>query len=239
MSRPRAILLDLDDTILDCGDVNAAWLTVVSEFRDVIAGLEPAFLSQRIRVTAEAFWSDPDRHRIHRQDLQASRRQIVQRAFSQLAEEGGPALSRTAAHDIADRLTAYREEQVCLFPGAIEAVEALRSEGIRLGLVTNGASQPQRAKIEQFDLARHFDHVQVEGEMGFGKPEERAYRHALQALNATPADAWMVGDNLEWEVAAPQRIGMTGIWHDHLKTGLPEDSPHRPDRIILSLTELL
>ena len=239
MSRPRAILLDLDDTILDCGDVNAAWLTVVGEFRDAIGGLEPGMLSKRIRIEAEAFWSDPDRHRIHRQDLQTSRRGIVARTFEAIASEGGPALSRDTAFAIADRLTVYREEQICPFEGAIEAVEELRSEGIRLALVTNGASQPQRAKIEQFDLERHFDHVQIEGEMGFGKPEERAYRHALEALGAAPAHSWMVGDNLEWEVAAPQRIGMAGIWHDHLKTGLPGDSPHRPDRIIQSLTELL
>ncbi len=239
MSRPRAILLDLDDTILDCGDVNAAWLTVVGEFRDAIAGLEPANLSQRIRTTAEAFWSDPDRHRIHRQDLRTSRRQIVERTFESIAGEGGPRLTRATAHAIADRLTVYREEQVCVFPGAIETVEALRSQGVRLALVTNGASEPQRAKIDKFDLARHFDHVQVEGEMGFGKPEERAYRHALEALRAAPAEAWMVGDNLEWEVTAPQRLGMFGVWHDHLRTGLPEGSTHKPDRIILSLTELL
>ncbi|HMO53163.1 MAG TPA: HAD family hydrolase [Tepidiformaceae bacterium] len=239
MTYPRAILFDLDDTILDCGDVNAAWLTVVGEFCDVIGGLEPATVSLRIRREAEAFWSDPDRHRIHRQDLRSSRRGIVARTFEAIAREGGPALSMVTAHAIADRLTMYREEQICLFPGAIEAIEALRGEGVRLALVTNGASEPQRAKIEQFDLARHFDHVQVEGEMGFGKPEERAYRHALQALDADPEQAWMVGDNLEWEVAAPQRIGMSGIWYDHMKAGLPEGSPHRPDRIILSLTELL
>ena len=49
----------------------------------------------------------------------------------------------------------------------------------------------------------------------------------------------MVGDNLEWEVAAPQRLGMFGVWHDHLKVGLPADSPHKPDRIIQSLPEIL
>ncbi len=239
MNRPRAILLDLDDTILDCGDVNAAWLTVVGEFRDEIGGLEPANVSWRIRQEAEAFWSDPDRHRIHRQDLRTSRRGIVERAFAAIGDKGGPVLSRATAHALADRLTLYREEQICVFPGAIEAVEALRDEGILLGLITNGASEPQRAKVVQFDLERHFDHVQIEGEMGFGKPEERTYRHALSVLNTEPHDAWMVGDNLEWEVAAPQRLGMAGIWHDHLKAGLPADSPHRPDRIIQSLAELL
>ncbi|WP_293454912.1 HAD hydrolase-like protein [Phenylobacterium sp.] len=48
-------------------------------------------------------------------------------------------------------------------------------------------------------------------EHGFGKPEERAYRHALQALDADPSEVWMVGDNLEWEVAAPQRLGIYSI----------------------------
>jgi putative hydrolase of the HAD superfamily len=48
----------------------------------------------------------------------------------------------------------------------------------------------------------------------------------------------MVGDNLEWEVAAPQRQGMVGIWVDAAGNGLPEDSTVTPDRIIRSITEL-
>jgi putative hydrolase of the HAD superfamily len=49
----------------------------------------------------------------------------------------------------------------------------------------------------------------------------------------------MVGDNLEWEVAAPQRLGIHAIWHDGYGTGLPPDCPVRPDRIIRRLSELL
>jgi putative hydrolase of the HAD superfamily len=49
----------------------------------------------------------------------------------------------------------------------------------------------------------------------------------------------MVGDNLEWEVAAPQKLGIAGIWVDSSGAGLPRSSTVRPDRIIRSLTELL
>jgi putative hydrolase of the HAD superfamily len=87
--------------------------------------------------------------------------------------------------------------------------------------LTNGAAQAQRPKVARFDLARRFDHTQIEGEVGFGKPEERAYRHALQALAVEPHQAWMVGDNLEWEVRAPQRLGIFAIGHDHAGAGLP------------------
>jgi putative hydrolase of the HAD superfamily len=49
----------------------------------------------------------------------------------------------------------------------------------------------------------------------------------------------MVGDNLEWEVAAPQRLGIYAIWHDTGGDGLPAGATARPDRIIRSLPELL
>ena len=108
-----------------------------------------------------------------------------------------------------------------------------------LALVTNGQSDTQRAKVERFDLARRFDHIQIEGEHGFGKPEARAYTHAMRALGVEAHETWMVGDNLEWEVVAPQRLGIFAIWHDHLGDGLPEGSTIKPDRIIRSITELL
>ncbi len=126
-----------------------------------------------------------------------------------------------------------------LFPDAHAVVDAFRARGVRLALVTNGSAAGQRAKIGRFDLAQRFDHIQIEGEHGFGKPEERAYRHALQVLGVDPAETWMVGDNLEWEVAAPQRLGIHAIWVDGPGEGLPAGSMVRPDRIIRTVTELL
>jgi putative hydrolase of the HAD superfamily len=143
------------------------------------------------------------------------------------------------AHALADRFSEYREEQMHLFPDAHAVIDALKRKGVLLALVTNGAADAQRAKIERFELAHRFDHIQIEGEHGFGKPEERAYLHAMQALGVEPHETWMVGDHLEWEVAAPQRLGIFAIWHDALGRGLPAGSPVKPDRIIRSLSELL
>jgi putative hydrolase of the HAD superfamily len=81
--------------------------------------------------------------------------------------------------------------------------------------------------------------VQIEGEAGFGKPQEQAYLHAMQALGVEAHETWMVGDNLEWEVAGPQRLGIYGIWHDHLGEGVPPGSSVTPDRIVRSIAELL
>jgi putative hydrolase of the HAD superfamily len=164
---------------------------------------------------------------------------VVDGAFAQLASEGHKVPAPEVGWRLADRFSIFREEQVCLFPDAHQVVDALRGKGVLLALITNGAADLQRAKIDRFDLARRFHHIQIEGEHGFGKPEERAYRHAMTALGVAATETWMIGDNLEWEVVAPQRLGIHAIWYDPAGEGVPTGSAVRPDRIVRSLSELL
>jgi putative hydrolase of the HAD superfamily len=44
---------------------------------------------------------------------------------------------------------------------------------------------------------------------------------------------------VEWDVDAPQRLGLTGVWVDGPGHGLPGGSPVTPHRIIRSFPELL
>lgn len=234
-SLPRAILVDLDDTILDAGHRPAVLLAIAGEFVAQLAPHAPVEVAETLEALFERFWADPARHKVARFGLAEARQQVVREAFSALA----PPLPQDVADRFAARFTGLREEMTACFPGAIEGLRGLRDLGIRLALITNGSSATQRAKIERFALAAYFDHIQIEGEMGFGKPEEQAYRHAMAALGAEPHETWIVGDHLEWEVAAPQRLGLHAVWCDAFGRGLPEGTTIRPDRIVRSLTELL
>ena len=91
----------------------------------------------------------------------------------------------------------------------------------------------------RFALAERFDHIQIEGEHGFGKPEERAYTHAMSVLGVGPATPGWSATTSNGRSSAPQRLGIHAIWHDGYGTGLPPDCPVRPDRIIRALPELL
>jgi putative hydrolase of the HAD superfamily len=140
---------------------------------------------------------------------------------------------------IGDRHFELRDAAIAPLPGAIEALHRLRELDVRLGLITNGASAGQRAKIERFALAAHFDYIGIEAEVGFGKPHRGAYQAALASLGATPEETWMVGDNLDWDVAGAQAVGIFGIWLDKMGAGLPTDAATRPDRIVRSIGELV
>ena len=235
---PRAILFDLDETIISFGSRRLILQTVAEEFADVFAPVTPEEAGQALEAAFRDFWADEIRAAHWRQNLVEGRKLAVAAAFETLVTRA-PGLTPEFAATFRERFHIYREEQAKFFPGALETIEELKRRGVKLALVTNGAAEPQRAKVERFDLARLFDHVQIEGEAGFGKPLEQAYLHAMQALGVQPHETWMVGDNLEWEVVGPQRLGIYGVWHDHLGEGMPPGSTVTPDRIVRSIAELL
>lgn len=237
---PKAILFDLDDTLISAyGRPRDAWETIIPEFAEELQPLATQTVVDAVMEASEAFWMGPDTdHKKWRLQLSAARREIVKRTFNAL-----PDFPRKMETDlinrIADRFSAFREEELEEFPGALETIDKLKDMGLKLALITNGAAETQRPKVERFGLEHRFDHIQIEGEHGFGKPEEEAYRHALNVLGVDASDTWMVGDNLEWEISAPQQIGIYAIWHDAYRHGLPEGSNIQPNRIIHAIPELL
>ena len=240
MKLPRAILFDLDDTLLVAfGPSESQWRRVIADYAGHLAPLEPTAVIAAIQASSTELWADPARHKYWRHLIGAARRQIVASAFADLAEAGHKIPDEAVGHALADAYEQLHNAEMYMFPGAHETLDRLKELGVKLALITNGAAEPQRAKVVRFALEHRFDHIQIEGEHGFGKPEERAYTHAMAALGVGPHETWMVGDNLEWEIVGPQRLGIHAIWHDGYGVGLPPGSPVRPDRIIRNLSELL
>lgn len=235
---PRALLVDLDDTILDySGGVEESWCAACALAGP--AGLDVERLVEAVAATRRWFWDDPERHRRERVDMPGAWRKIVRHALARLDGGREPDGARADLADaIAAEFGARRRAALRLYPGAVAALERFRARGLALGLVTNGDARQQRDKLERFALGPHFDAVLIEGEFGRGKPDAAVYRHVLDALGAAPGEAWMVGDHLEFDVAAPQALGLRVAWIDHAGAGVPPGRAVRPDRILRSLEDL-
>ena len=230
--RPRAIFLDMDDTILNTsGGVEAAWAVVCGEFAAQI-GVEPVALRERIRGEANEFWRDEAKVGHWRLDLAGARQHVVGLALD------GLGLDVLTAAPIGER---YNEEitlRHSLFDDAVEALEWLRADGYKLGLLTNGPAAMQTHKVARFDLARHFDVVVIEGVFGKGKPERAVFEHALAVTGTAAGEAWHIGDNLYADIGGAQAAGIHAVWihRDRLELG---EAPHAvPDRVIGHLSEL-
>lgn len=230
---PALLLFDLDDTILrfSAGQPNF-WRRALERKAPELAE-HHARLERRLAAVNHEYWSDAERAFWGRQDLHQARR-IVARAA--LGPEG---LSDELCQLIADDMTDEKEAHVRPFDGALDVLYQLRERGQRMGLLTNGCSVFQRRKLRRYELEPLFELILIEGELGYGKPDPRVFRAALQHFGVRARDTWMVGDNLDADIAGAQRLGITGVWHDAAGSGLPADSPVVPERVIRELRELL
>lgn len=228
------MLVDLDDTIIGSeGSTETCWRLACEESVTRISSIDVDHLLREIRSTYEWYWSDQDRHRVGRADLTGTTISLVGQSLRRLGFDL-PEL----AIEIGRSYRSLRDEKIELVPGAIDALQRFRKHGVRLALITNGTGAGQRAKIDRFGLERHFDHIQIEGELRVGKPEREFYVAAMNALESCPSETWCVGDNLLWEVEAPQALGIYSVWVDRFGVGLPAGSHVKPNRIVTSIAEL-
>ncbi|QOR68937.1 HAD family hydrolase [Cytobacillus suaedae] len=83
---------------------------------------------------------------------------------------------------------------------------------VKVAIITNGTTQRQKAKISNTNLHSCFDTIIISEEVGFSKPDKHIFELALSKLNVQPEDALFVGDDLEKDIGGCQNANMKGIW---------------------------
>jgi putative hydrolase of the HAD superfamily len=225
----RAVLLDLDDTLIVEESHARAQIRATSG----PAGVDPDKWEYLVIEAARADWYASDCQDACRAlgiasweglwaTFEGAHRRIAplrdfvsgyrQRAWSRALEEAGkdpriaPELSRL-----------YVEGQRSghpLDPGAQLLMRRAEAVG-PVALVTNGPPDIQRLKLEQTGLRDRFASVVISGELGIGKPDPGIFEHVLNSLGAEPHEAVMVGDSWERDVEGALGAGLSAIWISH------------------------
>jgi putative hydrolase of the HAD superfamily len=114
-----------------------------------------------------------------------------------------------------------------LFEDAIDTLHELRDRGYRLACVTNRAFSGRgfQAELDEHGLTGLFDALSVSCDVGYMKPHQEIFQHALDLLDIAPGEAVMVGDSLRADVEGARALGMTGVWRKYAR------SPERIDGI--------
>ncbi|WP_066505325.1 HAD family hydrolase [Abyssisolibacter fermentans] len=231
---PKAIIFDLDDTIISLkGTANETWQLMCDEYSKINNNVDSKTLYTTITETRLAYWNDRKSNDKGRKNQKEARREIIGNVFDKLN------LPREDVNLIADTFSEKRLKALRFFPMAQETLEILKKKGIKLALITNGEAKIQRYKIERFELEKYFDIILIETEVGYGKPDIRTYKSVMDYMNVMPNQTWSIGDNLIWDVQAPQKLGIYSIWNDFENVGLPEDTTIVPDRIITRIHDII
>lgn len=241
LKRPKAVFIDLDDTITTFDLTSApAWKESTEWF---VNTYEPGFavdeLIEKIQETKKWYWGDPDRHKRGRENLVLARREVVEEALRRYAGEGYLISEERIAHahEYAQLYMKLHNERIRPMDGAVEALDIMRQSGLRLAVVTNGIADTQREKLERFGLTERFEYIFIDTEIGYSKPDPRIFAYALNKLQLQAEDVWMIGDNIRWDVGGPQQLGITGVWINSKQVVLPDNYEIVPDLHCDSLLE--
>ena len=121
-------------------------------------------------------------------------------------------------------LKIYRNQipNINLDSAVVNLLSGLKDKGYKLGIITDGRPEGQRAKIKSLDLERYVDQIIVTDELGgeiMRKPNEKAFVLICEKLGVNYENAVYVGDNPKKDFIAPEKLGMKWIYFKN-KDGL-------------------
>lgn len=171
---PRAVLLDLDGTLLDTApDLAAAANAMLADLGFDLVPCEVVrdFIGQGVA------------HLVRR---------CLERAAGRVPGETvvEVALARFAEHYAQENGRAAR-----VFPGVREGLDAMRVAGLALGCVTNKVTRFASPLLAATGLARYFLAVVCGDTTGKRKPAPEPFRYACAKLGAQPKDTVVIGDS--------------------------------------------
>lgn len=114
-------------------------------------------------------------------------------------------------------LSVYRWHQpdILFYEGVKDLLCQLRADGYKLGVITDGRPEGQRAKIKALGLDALVDHIIVTDELGgveYRKPNKTAFVQMQAQLGVPFGEMCYVGDNIKKDFIAPEMLGMRSIW---------------------------
>lgn len=113
------------------------------------------------------------------------------------------------------RIYRYHMPDIHLYVGVEELLKRIHSHGKKIGLITDGRPEGQRAKIAALKLGELIDEIIVTDEIGgvkYRKPHEKSFKLMQRKLKAPFENMVYIGDNPRKDFEAPEILGMRSIW---------------------------
>lgn len=115
----------------------------------------------------------------------------------------------------------WQEPDIALSLEVKTLLEAVRESGRKIGILTDGRVEGQRAKIKALGLEELVDEIIITDELAgkcgdvanFRKPSDIGFRLMQLRLNVPFEKMAYVGDNRKKDFAAPLQLGMKAVWY--------------------------
>jgi putative hydrolase of the HAD superfamily len=102
-----------------------------------------------------------------------------------------------------------------IFPDTVDSLINCRDRGIELGIISNFDSRLLEV-LNCLDLDQFFTSITISSSAGFAKPDANIFYLALSKHQATPAQAWHIGDSPTEDYTGAKNAGLGAFWLNRL-----------------------
>ena len=99
----------------------------------------------------------------------------------------------------------------------IEILDYLNKE-YKLAIITNGSSIMQNKKIDALGIRKYFSEIIISNDVGIKKPNKEIFLLGCNRLNIIPSEVVYVGDNFDIDIIGATSAGLKAIWINKFKT---------------------
>ena len=93
-----------------------------------------------------------------------------------------------------------------------DMLDRLKTNGVKLGVITDGRTRQQQNKMDALELSKYMDKndIVINVKADRFKPDRRSFRHFMNKYGEF-CDYWYVGDNTDKDFLAPNSLGWTTV----------------------------
>ena len=217
MTKPEMVLIDVDGTLVD-------------SVPDLAYCVDEMMKQLELPVRGETAVRDWVGNGVER---------LVRRALvNQLDGEPDEALFEKAYPIFLDLYTENTCKHSCLYPGVREGLDWLKSQGIRLGCVTNKATQFTLPILKALDIHDDFESIVCGDTLSEKKPHPLPLLHSAEVLGVKPERAVMIGDSIS-DVKAARAAGFGIICMSYGYNHGVDIREANPDEVIDSMAQFV
>lgn len=232
----RAVLFDLGNTLMY---PHVPWPPIFQQGAEALGeylrshgvDVDPSSFPGEFRHHLSVYYAERERTMVERSSLGVLTNMLAEQGHADLPHE----LLRTAL----DQYYAVTQQNWLIEDDTIPTLEALRSQELQLGMVSNASdSRDVQTLVDKFGVREYFDFILISADCGYRKPHARIFELALANWPYQPDEIVMVGDRLNADVGGARPLGIHTIWIKRRAKDidLPPD-PH-PDATVQTLGEI-
>ncbi|ENI5631084.1 HAD family hydrolase [Staphylococcus pseudintermedius] len=200
----KVMIFDLDDTLYD--QLSGFEYAYYRHFGDTDIGVERLY--RHFRLYSEELFEATQTGALSVPDMHVVR---ITRAVAdydiELPEEKAHAFQRDYE---------YAQQHIKLSTTIVEMLQYLVQKNVKLGLLTNGESDRQRAKIKALGLDQYIpkSNMFVSAELGLSKPDPAIFETVGKQMDVGASDAYFIGDHFDNDILGAMQVGWKAIWYN-------------------------